>query len=208
MHVLLWVSVSYPCVSRPLGKAAGCIRCRHRKEHDSERAARCVIYICTYVNIHVWYTQLLWAACLHAVWCCELPVCCCELLCAAVCCSHHCRRAAVITVVVLWSSLSSCCSNHCRRAAVITVSFLPAPSQPTNAFPDEREPIHVLMWVSIHIPACWKAARHSKERKRGVALGWATRMRVLGVFGAGRAAGHWSLGTGKSRRATERLDVW
>jgi len=53
MHVFLWVSVSYPCVSQALGKAAGCICCRHWKEHDSERAARCVIYIFTYVSIHV-----------------------------------------------------------------------------------------------------------------------------------------------------------
>ena len=33
-------------VSQALGKAAGCIRCRHWKEQESQRAARCVIYIC------------------------------------------------------------------------------------------------------------------------------------------------------------------
>jgi len=37
------------CVSQALGKAAGCIRCRHWKEHESERAARCVMYTCLYM---------------------------------------------------------------------------------------------------------------------------------------------------------------
>ena len=32
MHAPLRVYVSYPCVSQALGKAAGCIRCRHWKE--------------------------------------------------------------------------------------------------------------------------------------------------------------------------------
>ena len=40
------------CVSQALGKAAG-IHCRHWKEQESERTARCVIYIFIYVNIHV-----------------------------------------------------------------------------------------------------------------------------------------------------------
>jgi len=48
MHVFLSVSVSYPRVSRGLLKAAG-IHCRHLEEQESERAARCVIYICLYM---------------------------------------------------------------------------------------------------------------------------------------------------------------
>ena len=73
--------------------------------------------------------------------CCELPVCmlcaavsclsaCCVLLWDAVRCSHHCHHAIVITVFVLQSSLSS---------------LLPAPPQPPNAFPNEREPMHVFL---------------------------------------------------------------
>jgi len=42
---------------------------------------------------------------------------------------------------------------------------------------------------------------HSKERKSGAALDWATRMRVVSVFGAGRAVR-------SIKRAKRRLDVW
>ena len=65
---------TYPRVSRGLGKAA-CIHCRHLEEHESERAARCVIYICLYMLINM--------CDIHSatVSCCELPVC---MLCAAV----------------------------------------------------------------------------------------------------------------------------
>jgi len=38
----------FVCVSQALGKAAGCLL-RRWKEQESERAARCVIYICLYM---------------------------------------------------------------------------------------------------------------------------------------------------------------
>jgi len=115
--------------------------------------------------------------------CCELPVCMLcvaasclsadvRCLCAAVCCSHHCCRVVIITVV---------CSHRCRRVIVITVVvlqsslslFLPAPPQPPNAFPNEREPMYIPLYVSIHTPACWKssAALERAQERRGTRLG-------------------------------------
>jgi len=48
----------------------------------------------------------------------------------------------------------------------------------------DGNPRKLLALPALYIPLrVEKAARHSKERKSGAALGWATRMRVVGVFG-------------------------
>ena len=73
MHAPLRVSVSYPACLRRLERRLVCIVGTLKNKRAKER-------------LDVWYTyvytcKLLWAACLHAVCCCELSVC---MLCAAV----------------------------------------------------------------------------------------------------------------------------
>ena len=93
-----------------------------------------------------------------------------------------------------------CCSMP-LCTAVITV-FIPTRASSAHKRLSQRARANACPLVSVYTYPCVL-----KERKSGAALGWATRMRVVGVFGAERAAGHWRLGTGKSRRAKELLDV-
>ena len=107
--------------------------------------------------------------------CCELPVCmlcaavsclsaCCVLLCDAVSCSHHCRRAVVITVIMLQSSLLSCCSHHCLHSYPRLLS----PQTPFQMSDSQCISPCMCLYIPLRVE---KAARHSKERKSGAALG-------------------------------------